>query len=528
MYRRGEVALSKRSPSIRKDAVLFFSAALILAGAAALHLHAAQRRAEASATDDAEQGRLEAIAGAGMVGSHTFNYLADLSDGIGARVTGSPEAKRAIDWGVATMKSIGLENVHAESWQLWRGWTRGSAEAELLSPIHRSLLVDSMGWVGSTPAGGADANVIEVDMSNMAAEISQNSGNWAGKVLLVVRKAPSVRGPGDTSFTDFGKFLEAAYKARAIAVIGGQAGNKATGMHITHTGILGFAVYYDVPVVSMGAEDQSQLERLVESGKNPRIHINVQNAVTPGPVESANVVGDIRGTEHPEQIIVVGGHLDSWDLSTGTTDDGCGVATTLGAAEAIIRSGVRPKRTIRFVLFTGEEQGLLGSLAYVKTHQPEMPNHVAAVILDSGQGPVVGMDIARDDLVDAVRPFADSLAAFGKIQVSDHSEFGTDAGPFTLAGLPGIDLSQDSPDYRYTHHSSVDTLDKVDPAIMDRDATVMALTSFWLADRPERLAAPRDGETTRQMLIKQHMDAELKAEGLWDLIGDGPGQRPRD
>ncbi len=500
--------------------MLFLSAALLFAGSVALRVHAAPKL-ESPATDDAEQSRLEAIAGAGMVGTHTFDYLTNLSDEIGARVTGSPEAKRAIDWGVSTMKSIGLENVHTESWQLWRGWTRGTAQAELLSPIRRPLLVDSMGWVGSTPAGGVDAGIVEVDLSNFGQEMSQNAANWAGKILLAVRKTPPVRGVPDSSFTDFGKFLEAAYKAHAVAVIGGQAGSRATGMHITHTGILGFAIYYDIPVVSMGAEDQLQLERLVEGGKNPRIHINVQNTATSGPVESANVVGDIRGTEHPEQVIVVGGHLDSWDLSTGSTDDGCGVATTLGAAEAILRSGMKPKRTIRFVLFTGEEQGLLGSLAYVKTHQAEMQNHVAAVILDSGQGPVVGMDLGRDDLVSTVKPFADSLAPFGKIRVLDHSEFGTDAGPFTLAGLPGIDLSQDSPDYRYTHHSAVDTLDKVDPAVMDRDATVMALTSFWIADRAERLASPRDPEMTRQMLIKQHMDDELKAEGLWNLIGAG-------
>ena len=125
----------------------------------------------------------------------------------------------------------------------------------------------------------------------------------------------------------------------------------------------------------------------MDQGKPVRLKIDVQNRVTTGPVDSANVVGEIRGSEHPEQVIVVGGHLDSWDLATGATDDGCGVATTLGAAKAIKLSGFKPKRTIRFVLFTGEEEGLLGSIAYTRMHKNELQNHVAALILDNGQGP---------------------------------------------------------------------------------------------------------------------------------------------
>src|SRR5580704_17215771 len=144
-----------------------------------------------------------------------------------------------------------------------------------------------------------------------------------------------------------------------------------------------------------------------------RIHINVQNTVTAGPVESANVVGEIRGTEHPEQFIVVGGHLDSWDLAQGATDNGCGTATTLGAADAILHSGLKPTRSIRFVLFTGEEQGFLGSMAYVEQHTSEMPNSLGDIILDSGQGVVTGINLSgRDDLLDVVTPFANSLSGF--------------------------------------------------------------------------------------------------------------------
>jgi carboxypeptidase Q len=488
---------------------------------AAIFLFAVSSGISAPRTDDlqspAQDGTLKAlaaVAGAGTIENDDYEYLQELSDDIGARVTGSLEAEKAIAWGVEKMKAIGLENVHTESWQLFRGWTRISADARLIAPIHRKLMVDSMGWVGSTPERGVDADVVPVNGFELEDEM-KNSANWRGKILLIVHKGPP---PANRmgAFAKFGDFLKAAHEAGAVAVIGGQGGSKAAGMHLTHTGILGFDASFDIPVVSMAAEDQEQLERYLDHGTTPRLHINVQNRFTDGPVPSANVVGEIRGTTSPEQIIVVGGHLDSWDLASGSTDNGMGTATTLGAAEAVVKSGFKPRRTIRFVLFTGEEQGLDGSIAYTRMHKDEMANHVAAVILDNGQGPVTGFDLGgRADLIPAVQKLADSLQAFGKMSVDDDTEFGTDTGPFILAGLPGINLRQDSPEYRYTHHSPVDTFDKIDAAILDRDATVMALAAFWIADRPERLATPWPPAQTAHMLIEKHDDQMLKAFGLW-------------
>lgn len=471
-------------------------------------------------TAPAPSAALTAIAGQGMLNSHANLYLERLSDDIGGRVTGSPQAKQAVQWAVEQMKQMGLQNVHTESWQLWQGWQRISADAEIIEPIHHRLMIDSMGWVGSTPQGGVDAQVVPVNLNRMQDEIKHHSSEWAGKVLLMEAIGPR---PKDhlSTFTQFGDFLDKAYEAHAVAVIGGQGGAKATGMHITHTGILGFAKSFQIPVVSMAAEDQAQLVRFLDRGKKVVIHINVQNHFSPGPVPAANVVGEIVGTEEPKQIIVVGGHLDSWDLAEGATDDGSGVAVTLGAARAILQSGYKPKRTIRFVLFTGEEQGLLGSLAYVKEHKKEIQNHVAALILDEGQGPVVDFQTGgRDDIDAALSGFAKTIHAFGDFTVNDHTEFGEDTGPFILAGLPGINLHQDSPNYRYTHHSVVDTVDHQDPAILDRNATIMALTSFWIANRPERLAKPWNADRTAKMLAAQHQEDFLKAVGLW-TFGSG-------
>jgi carboxypeptidase Q len=512
---------------MRKLLSLASGAGLVMLFCFSLHAALANPAEPAAPAEDGTMPALTAIAGQGMMSNEAYNDLEELSDYIGGRVTGSTQAGQAVQWGLQKMRAMGLENVHAEKWQISRGWTRGAAEAELITPVHRRLVIDSMGWVGSTKNGGEEADVVPVNINRLDDEVKNNSAHWSGKVLMIVRKgaAPSQQA-AMSGFAKFGDFLKQAHDAHAVAVIGGQGGSFAQGMRLTHTGAMGFDAYYEIPVVSMTAEDQQQLDRFLDQGKNVHIRINVQNTVTSGPVDSANVVGEIRGSEHPEQVIVVGGHLDSWDLADGATDDGTGVATTLGAAKAIKLSGFKPKRTIRFVLFTGEEQGLLGSLAYTKMHKDEMANHVAALILDTGQGAVVKLNMGgRDDLIPAVKKFTDSVKAFGDVDVDDNAVFGTDAGPFILAGLPGINMGQDSPDYKYTHHSAVDTFDKVKPDLLTRDATVMGLTAFWIADRPERLASPWPPEKTAKMLTEKHIDGFLKSAGIWpfgDLGKDAP------
>src|SRR2546423_3677320 len=187
--------------------------------------------------EDGTKPALTKIAGEGMVNSHAFEFLTELSDKVGARVTGTPQAQKAIDWGVAKMRSIGLENVHAEKWQLWRGWARGSAEAEILSPVRHKLHVDAMGWTGSTPSGGAEAELVAVNMFDLDQEI-KNVSKLKGKIALVVAKGSPKKG-FDMIFVDFGDFLRAASKAGAIAVIVGQGGTARPCTQLTPPGILG-------------------------------------------------------------------------------------------------------------------------------------------------------------------------------------------------------------------------------------------------------------------------------------------------
>ncbi|HUN61227.1 MAG TPA: M20/M25/M40 family metallo-hydrolase [Candidatus Sulfotelmatobacter sp.] len=500
-------------------AIAFAAAALL-----AWPLHAKDSVNPKGPDEDGTKPALTSIAGEGFYDSHAFAYLTELSDNVGGRVTGSPAAQKAINWGLDKMQSIGLANVHAEKWSMWKGWTRGTATAELLSPIQRTLSVDAMGWTGSTSPNGVEAEVVTANLFDMDTEIT-NISRFHGKIVLMKPEGVPKKNFW-MIFAQYGDFLNALHKAGAVAVIGGQGGFKAEGMHLTHTGILGFAQDFAIPVVDMTMEDEGQLERYLDAGKTPRIRINVQNSFTGGPVESANVVGEILGREHPEEIVVVGAHLDSWDLSEGATDNGTGATAVLAAAEAILKSGQRPRRTIRFVLFTGEEQGLLGSLAYVKQHAAEMKNHLACVVLDDGQGPIKEFQLGgRTDLVDSMKAFAASLDNIRDIAVNDKREFGTDTGPFILAGLPGINLDQDSPDYKYTHHSAADALEQVKPDVLTQDATIMALAAFWIADRPERFASPWPAERTAKMLREKGDYDMLKSFNLWTFgdLGQEPG-----
>jgi hypothetical protein len=472
--------------------------------------------------EEATRAALVKIAGEGLVESHAYEYLTQLSDDVGARVTGSPQSQKAVEWSLNKMRSIGLENVHGEKFQIWRGWTRGTAEAELTGPIHRRLNVDAMGWTGSTPASGADGELVAANVFNLDEE-SKDPGKFSGKIILMVAQGePKKDQDGMLIFTQFGDFVRLATKNGAVAIFGGQGGFKSEGMNLTHTGILGFAADFAIPVLSLTTEDQSQLERFLDSGKKVHVRVNVHNTFSDGPVETANAVGEIRGREYPDEILVVGAHLDSWDLSEGATDNGMGSVSVLGAAEAILRSGQRPRRTIRFVLFNGEEQGLLGSYAYVKQHQAEMANHLGDLVLDEGQGPVKEFQLGgRDDLVGDFQHFVDALANIRSIKVNDKVEFGTDTGPFIIAGLPGINMNQDSPEYKYTHHSAADALEEVKPDVLAQDATLMAMTAFWIADRPERFAKPWPANKTAAMLRAQHQFEFLKAAGLWPFGDQG-------
>ena len=466
-----------------------------------------------------------AIIGNALVGRSGEDDLRRLCDRIGGRLTGSPEAARAIAWAADRMRSIGLENVRTEKFSLRRGWQRGPASLEVTAPVSRTLRVVSYGWTGSTPAAGAEAEIVPVNLYRLDEE-RKKAGGWKGKVVLTVERGAKPPRWALRAATLEGVVREAIASGAAGVALAPLAGN-AGGMQLPHTTALVFDAIDDIPVVSLTPEGQALIERLLDDGAKVRVRLRVENRASAGPVESANVVGEIRGRERPGEVVLVGAHLDSWDLAEGATDDGFGVAAVLQAAEAVLAGGRRPGRTLRFVLFTGEEQRFLGSLAYVRAHAAELPDLVAAFVLDDGPGPIDALHLGgRADAAGTVRRFVAELPAFGKIPVDDDVEAGTDTLPFTLAGAAAVAVGQDSPEYARTHHSEADTFDKVDPAVLRRDAAFLAVLAFWAAERPDRLARPWTREQTEKLLGERGLDEGLRFYGLWPFDPARPAAPP--
>ncbi|HET9792829.1 MAG TPA: M20/M25/M40 family metallo-hydrolase [Thermoanaerobaculia bacterium] len=463
-----------------------------------------------------------------LAGGSGEEDLRDLCLRIGGRLTGSPAADRAIEWAAGRMRAIGLENVHAEKFSLRRGWERGSASLETTFPVRRSLRVVSYGWTGSTPASGVDAEIVPVNLFRLDDEM-KNAAAWKGRIVLTVERGekPANWAPrAATLETLVRRALAAGAAGVALAPLAGAAG----GMDLAHTTSLAFDGIDDIPVVSLTPEGHSAVERLLATRGKVRARLRVLNRVTAGPVESANVVGEIRGRERPREVVLAGAHLDSWDLAQGATDDGFGVAAVLQSARAILGTGIRPRRTLRFVLFTGEEQRFVGSIAYVRAHAAEMADLVAVFVLDDGPGPIDALHLGgRREAVDAARRLAGELSRFGRIAVDDEVEAGMDTLPFTLVGAAAVGIGQDSPAYARTHHSEADTIDAVDPAMIRRDSAVFAALAFWAADRPERLARPWPPAATAKLLGERGLEDGLRFYGLWPFEPGSPerGAAPR-
>jgi carboxypeptidase Q len=438
-----------------------------------------------------EPTAIEAIRAVGK-SSHTaepVRLVQALTARFGPRLTGSIHEHEAAAWALDDMRTVGLSHVHTETWELKRGWRRVHAEARLTKPYRTELAVASYGWSGST-RGAVSGEVVLVDGNATLSESSTQG--WTGKVVLV---APTSK-DGIRAVADAPLLAEWAERVHALAVIDGIT--RPGGM-LLHTGPIGFpGRESSVPVLDMPEVQRQLLERLVRQDAGPRLRLNIATQFTDGPVSAENVVGEIEGAVHPEEVVLVGAHLDSWDLSPGATDDGTGVAAVLAAAKAIHISGVRPDRTIRFVLFTGEEQGLLGSKAYVKQHRAELPNIDCALVMDWGAGPITRFPLAGHPEME--QPLKDLFHVGDGLQsISTSSGFltFTDGFAFTLAGLPGIGLWQDSPNYDRDAHSTADSLRQIDASALRFDTRVLALSAIWLADvtqKPGTLFAPRENE----------------------------------
>ena len=413
----------------------------------------------------------------------SFEYASELT-AIGPRVTGSASYQRAAQWSAERFRAMGLTRVALEPFTIERGWERVSARARILGPSDRSLHVESLGWTPSTPDGGVEADVVAIDRLSIDAIAAR--GPLQGRIALLPEGDP----PGDpeTAARARRAFVVALRAAGALAMLSpdGVAGN-----HLIARGFGFGTVIGLLPAAQVGRDDAQTIRGLLAHGP-VRLSLELTNRITPGAATVNNVIADLPGRDRPGEWVIVGAHLDSWDFGTGAQDNATGVAMVLEAARAIAALNQPPRRSIRFALWAGEEQGQLGSTAHVRAHASELGRVTAYLNTDAGAGRVIGWTApGRGDLIRAVRPltrdFLNELGA-GTFDESLRYALQSDGAPFILAGIPTLDLNADDATYEEIHHRATDTMERVDARTLAVGAATVAATAYAIADAPGRIA----------------------------------------
>jgi carboxypeptidase Q len=448
-------------------------------------------------------------------GSELMANIGHLSDIIGPRLTGSAAVKRANDWTEGKMKAYGLSNVHLEPWLLPEGWERQKANGRILEPDNgRKLSLAALGWTPSTP-GKVEGEVV-VMTANNAAELEAFRGKLKGKIVLsgpptqlvpigeIEKASGSATTPDKKMGKDktppanfeelfaFRKQLDIFLQQEGALAVLSDAG-KHLGLLYTGGGWTGTeraSAVKKIPMASVAHEHYALLHRLATrpAPARTRIELEISNKYIPGPIQVFNTVGEIRGSEKPDEFVIVGAHLDSWDLGQGTLDNGCGTSVVLEAARILAKLPA-PKRTIRFVLFTGEEQGLHGSREYVQQHKDELPQMSAALVHDTGTGKVIGLGWMsnREQLAPILETELASLKELGVKELCNRGFGGSDHVSFDRGGVPGCAFNQEIAGYRFGHHSQADTLEMVREDDLRQGAQVMATAALRLANMEKLL-----------------------------------------
>lgn len=412
-----------------------------------------------------------------LADSFAWDRLARLTDTFGHRLSGSRSLEQAIDWVLAEMKKDGLDNPRTEPVKVPH-WVRGAESAELVSPRRADLPMLGLGGSIGTPAKGITAEVLVVASFE---ELTARAAEAKGKIVLF---DPEWKNYGETGrYRRVGAI--AAAKAGAVALLIRSIG--PYGIRTPHTGVMGYdSTVTRIPAAGITMEDAMMLHRMQERGDRVVVTLKMQAKTLPDAM-SRNVMAEIIGSEHPEEVVVLGGHIDSWDVGTGAMDDAGGVVVSWEAIRLIQRLGLKPKRTIRAVGWTNEENGLRGALAYRDARGAEVSNHVMAIESDAGVFRPVGFNMTgSDSAVAIVRRVAGLLAAIDADSISTPGG-GADIGPLMERGVPGLGLDVDGERYFWYHHTPGDMVDKLDPADVARCVAAMAVMAFVIADLPERL-----------------------------------------
>jgi carboxypeptidase Q len=411
--------------------------------------------------------------------SAAYGRLGRLVDTFGPRLSGSASLEAAIDWVLEAMKADGLENVRGEPVMVPR-WVRGAESAELVRPRRARLAMLGLGGSVGTPARGITAPVLVVGSLE---ELARRAAEAKGRIVLL-----------DVPFTEYTATRHvrtdgpsAAARAGAVACL---IRSVATfSMRNPHTGV----TLYDstaarIPAAALSVEDAMILHRLQDRGE-PIVVTLRMGAHTLPDAPSRNVVAEIVGREKPDEVVVLGGHIDSWDVGQGAMDDGGGSVAAWEAVRLLKRLGLRPRRTVRVVLWTNEENGGRGAEAYAKAHAGELSRHVMAMESDNGvfnpRGYVLGGSDSAAAVIRQVAALMQPIGATGLERVDGSPA--ADTEPLAAAGVPAMELDVDGSRYFWYHHSDADMLDKLDPAELARCVAAMAVMAYVVADLPERL-----------------------------------------
>ena len=432
-----------------------------------------------------------------------------LTDRIGPRLTGSPQLDRASHWTLERFKELGLSNAHLEPWTIANSWTRGLATGRILSPNEATLTMATAGWSPSTN------ETIRGAVLGLAYDKLEDLDKYRGKLkgtIILLGHPREMEAPGNPMITPWGEetipiahpkgeapYVSGAYRKIRMAITKMISDEKPAAVLIgseKEYGLLNMSTYSrdyqpaGAPVAYVARENYRQLWRLLDEGP-VQVEVNIEGKLSGKPAEVYNTVAEIPGSEKPDEVVIIGAHLDSWDLGTGATDNGTGSVAVLAAARALQKVGVKPKRTIRFVLFTGEEQGLVGSRAYVKAHQNELGKISGVLVHDSGTGKVLTVGLmgnyaVRETIDHALYPLG-RAKEIGLAEPTLRTEGGSDHVPFDEAGVPGFWCVQDPADYDKTHHSQADTIERVRWDDLTEGAQVLAVFAYNVAELPEML-----------------------------------------
>jgi carboxypeptidase Q len=448
--------------------------------------------------------------------------LRRLTDEVGGRVTGSMEMAKAVDWAVAAFRAAGVD-VHTEKYKFPITWAEGDTRLELLGPEKFPVRLVAEGWSPSTPPGGIEANLIDVESGS--ADDFVRAGSVKGAILLVHSKVGYTWADLFDEYALPPAIIERAVKGSAAAIL--WMGARERLLMYRHTNV-GEDQLDVIPQAVLAREDAMKLARAIAANPGKvRARFTMPNKIG-GPVDQFNVVGEIRGYEKPDQAVILGAHLDSWELGTGALDDGCNAALVIEAARAIKASGLVPRSTIRFVLFSGEEQGMFGSWQYAVLHREELDKLRGVIIFDDGVGRTLGFSLSgRRDIRDALGEILKPLSAWDVNHHTLDGDIGTDNWDFLLEGVPTMVADQEEANYLPNYHAASDTLDKVDFRELKANAVIAAVTAWGVADRPEPIGKRYSRAEIEQQLKETGIDQKMKDQGVWQLWQNGVhGRKP--